>query len=323
LIQALSCLKRYPEALEVSEDAKRKGLECLQVSFETCTALLGAGLLSQAESEAEAMMGYKWIEGQAGDGGIDTHKKYVVYAQILLARGKAEKALKQCKIALKAAPEYAPGMFVLGQVLEALSRFEESRMSFEKALGDPLCRRPAILGLHRVLMGENKVAEAAKAVEKGWMDDPSDTKLWLLWKSTLERLGDVKGMLHAYRSFASRHQVTSDFLIEWGRLAMSAGENPEAIASFAEAMRVDPKCANAYFNCADLLCQLGSFPEAVRIYQAGLSLSPDYAEGWFMLGNALAKSGRVEEAQTAYLIVLEKNPEHAGAIHNLDVLQAA
>jgi tetratricopeptide (TPR) repeat protein len=88
-------------------------------------------------------------------------------------------------------------------------------------------------------------------------------------------------------------------------------------------MKLDPSYSNAYFNCGDVMYQMGLSNQAAELYRAGLSQSPDYAEGWFVLGNALSKAGRHFEAREAYETALAKAPQHDRAQHNLDLLPAA
>lgn len=323
LMQALVATKRFKDALTVSEDAKKKGLGCLQISFEACNALLSAGLLDEAMVEAREMLAYAWTEGSSGDIGIFTHKRHVLYAQILCAKGEWDAALEQCDLSMEAAPDYLPAQFVKGQVLELQGRLEEARSMFEKSTRDPACFQPAILGIYRTLASQGKIAEGAALYKQVWEMNVADVDSWLRWKHTVEETGDAKAVLSCFEAFATHHQVTAEFLVDWGRLAVAVSDTPQALKLFAEAMRQDPTCANAYFNCADLLYQMGAYTDAVQIYRAGLSQAPEHSEAMFMLGNALAKAERIEEAKSAFLAVLEKAPEHERASHNLTLLEAA
>ena len=82
---------------------------------------------------------------------------------------------------------------------------------------------------------------------------------------------------------------------------LSAGRLDEAIAGFSEALRLDPRSAQAYCGLGLAYQQLERWLEAAESFKIAEELAPDTAVGPFNLGLALAELGRPEEARRALL----------------------
>ena len=75
--------------------------------------------------------------------------------------------------------------------------------------------------------------------------------------------------------------------------------------------------AEAHYNLANILSQLGRVPEAIQQYEQALRLKPDYAEAHYDLGVALRDQGKVLEAIAHYEQALRLKPDYAEAHNNL------
>ena len=95
------------------------------------------------------------------------------------------------------------------------------------------------------------------------------------------------------------------------------GRLEEAIASYREALALDPSLDVAYNNLGNALSALGRFDEAAPIYRRALELQPANLDARYNLGVSLHSRGSLAEAIGHYRDVVAKRPDHAQAHYNL------
>ena len=104
---------------------------------------------------------------------------------------------------------------------------------------------------------------------------------------------------------------------------LSAGRLDEAIAGFSEALRLDPRSAQAYCGLGLAYQQLERWLEAAESFKIAEELAPDTAVGPFNLGLALAELDRPEEARRALLRAAALAPDDGEIRAALEVAAAA
>jgi tetratricopeptide (TPR) repeat protein len=97
------------------------------------------------------------------------------------------------------------------------------------------------------------------------------------------------------------------------------GKHGEAMAHYAEAIRVGPHFANAHYNLGVALEEHGRLAAAVEHYRAALRLYPRHARANHNLGVALWSRGALDEAAEHYAAALAIDSDYASAWHNLGV----
>ena len=102
-----------------------------------------------------------------------------------------------------------------------------------------------------------------------------------------------------------------------GNALATKGDGKAAIASFREAVRLDPDAADARYRLATLLLETGQYEEALGEFRAVLRLMPRSVEVRNNLGVALASQGRLDEAIDLFQQALVLQPEFADARRNL------
>jgi tetratricopeptide (TPR) repeat protein len=107
-----------------------------------------------------------------------------------------------------------------------------------------------------------------------------------------------------------------------GSVLEDQGKVPEAMAHYEQALRLNPDYADVHNNLGVALAQLGRMQEAVGHWEQALRLKPDLAEAHCNLANALAQSGRIQEAIGHYEQALQLNPDYVEAHNNLGIALA-
>jgi tetratricopeptide (TPR) repeat protein len=97
----------------------------------------------------------------------------------------------------------------------------------------------------------------------------------------------------------------------------------ESLQYFDKAIEINPQFAEAWYNKAIVLGEVGRYEEAITAYDTAFSINPqiEHAEAWCNKGTAFLHLGRYEEAITAYNTALSINPnlENAGVWTNIGV----
>ncbi len=108
-----------------------------------------------------------------------------------------------------------------------------------------------------------------------------------------------------------------------GLTLAAQGKLDQAIAQYAEALRLKPDLAGAHNNLGLALAAQGKLDEAIAQYTEALRLNPAYAGTQNNLGLALAAQGKLDQAVAHYTEALRLNPDLAKAQNNLGLALAA
>ena len=94
------------------------------------------------------------------------------------------------------------------------------------------------------------------------------------------------------------------------------GEIDRALKDYNEAIEIDPNLAVAYSNRGNARSQLGRYEEALADFDEAIRLNPDYPEDYNNRGNARSQLGRYEEALADFDEAIRLNPDYAIAYSN-------
>jgi predicted O-linked N-acetylglucosamine transferase (SPINDLY family)/ADP-heptose:LPS heptosyltransferase len=109
-------------------------------------------------------------------------------------------------------------------------------------------------------------------------------------------------------------QQTADDLINQGNAQEDNGQLENALASYEQAISINPNYARAYSNRGNVLQSLQRFQEAIASYDKALALKPDYAEALYNKGNALQATKSSVEAIVCYEQALSLKPDFIQAL---------
>lgn len=102
-----------------------------------------------------------------------------------------------------------------------------------------------------------------------------------------------------------------------GVICSRLGDRAEAVSCFEQALREEPRFADALNNLASTLGELGRFDDAEQCFQTLLQTVGGDAEIHYNHGNTLRQCGRSEEAVNAYKQALNLRPLYPQAYNNM------
>ena len=177
--------------------------------------------------------------------------------------GNVEGALAELREVLAATPDDDTAWFTLGMVLSSAGRWREASEALAEAVerdGDVLAAR---LAFARALEKSGKLDDAAYQLLKAQKLAPDDPR-------PLKELGAVfykKGLYDKAVQFLTRARgiAPGDARVFYALgLAQEARRDPgAAIAAYREAIKLDPKFADARKTLADLLAAMGEHEQAI------------------------------------------------------------
>jgi tetratricopeptide (TPR) repeat protein len=108
----------------------------------------------------------------------------------------------------------------------------------------------------------------------------------------------------------------ADGWFELGLKQADAGLLAEAIASWDEALKIDPNLDSVWHNRGAAFGQLGKFEEAIACFDEAINIRPEVKESWQDKAFALYQLEKFEEAIACWDKLLELAPEHYQAWYN-------
>jgi tetratricopeptide (TPR) repeat protein len=158
-------------------------------------------------------------------------------------------------------------------------------------------------------------AQAEQLIAAADPDFSSGLFLWRLGSA----LYDLECYEEAIASYDQAIAIQPDYPDAWNNrgLALSAlGQQPEAIASYDQAIKIKPDDYRAWDNRGDVFKDLKQYEAAIESYDRAIAINSEYRYPWSSRAVALMKLGRYEEAHQSFDRALNLKPDWAGALYD-------
>jgi len=171
-----------------------------------------------------------------------------------------------------------------------------------------------LLGLIAYQVGKNEIAAGliCKAIQIS-PSGPMYSNLGLVFQAQ----GKLDLAVASYSQALSLNPDYAEVYNNLGNAFYAQGKLDAAVESYHGALALKPDYAEAHNNLGVALLAQGIFDAAVESYLQALSLKPDYAEAYSNLGNALKDQGWLDEAVACYRKAFTLKPDYADAHSNL------
>jgi tetratricopeptide (TPR) repeat protein len=93
----------------------------------------------------------------------------------------------------------------------------------------------------------------------------------------------------------------------------------DAIASYDNALLINPQYSNAWYNRGNAFLTLGQYSDAITSYSNATRINPDDSDAWYNRGNAFLYLDQYNDAIASYDKALLINPGYTDARQNLEV----
>lgn len=231
--------------------------------------------------------------------------------QLVLAEGHCKKLLKQF-----------PQAFVLhnlhGNALAGQSKFKEAVSAFQKALEIDSSVAELHFNLAILLTNLNRTDEAIKAYHKTVKLNPSLTDAHYNLGTALQSQGEFAEASQAYEKAIQQQPGFFEAIANLGVCQQELGNMEAAADAYVRALNLN-KDKQLYFNLGTVLKNQGKLQDAIATYNEALALDPDYAQVHSNIGEVLRDQGRYDESVAAFNRALELDPSLPYANYSLAV----
>lgn len=163
-------------------------------------------------------------------------------------------------------------------------------------------------GLVEAELGSLAAAKAALERALGLADRPAYR---YVLGDVLERLGDRPGAIASWRQAVAVQPAFAQAHVRLGIALQESGESAQAIAHFVFAVQARPDDARAWNNLSATLLSQGNLAQAENAARRALAIDPRQANANLNLGRALLAQRRAPEAVALLKQAVESAPRHA------------
>ncbi len=137
------------------------------------------------------------------------------------------------------------------------------------------------------------------------------TGLMSLWKE------DYRSALPYFEEAVKKNPRYAEAHFQIGYCNVELGHHTEAIEAFKQIIRINPDYAMAHLGLGLAYYKLGRHTEAIESYKQAIRIKPDLAEAHYGLGMAYGELGRYTEAIESYKQAIRIKPDLAEAHYGL------
>lgn len=201
-------------------------------------------------------------------GCVDTSTEHRVRANAFLRGGDAEGAVKECDEGLGKRPDDAGLLILRGKALFELTRYDDARASYEKAIAvgkenEDSTLAEAHLGLAMIGTRQGDWAGARGHFEKLVVINDKDTTSRMNLAKACLSLGDLKCAVEQAEVAGQQRGNDETVLFTLGTVYLRAGNTKDAEATFAHICDVVPNAATCPYGLALVAAKLGDKPKAI------------------------------------------------------------
>ncbi len=186
--------------------------------------------------------------------------------------------------------EFGRNNLSLGALFFQRGYLDQAKVSFEEALRDDPASAEALYGIGSVYLNQNKNASAREMFERC-------VKLKANYPDTLP-----------------------DAWNNLGVLATREGHVDDSVASFQQALKLNPRHLLALDNLGNAYRSQKRWDDARRVLEFAIEIAPDDAEANYSLGMVFAQTGDNGKAYEHLQRALKARPDYPEALNNLGVL---
>jgi tetratricopeptide (TPR) repeat protein len=232
---------------------------------------------------------------------------YAERAELYLAKKDPKRALNDIEKALVLNPQNAHYYMIQGQILAIKGNLREAVIAFTRSiqLGNDEARpfRGNVILEKKVESQDDvqMVRDDFNHILSLYPDHPNREKM----QGILRRMDQIE-----QQSIRMASTMPAELLISEGVRYAQMGNTQNAIQNFTEAIRQNPKLAEAYNNRGAVYNKTRDFDRAIEDFTRAIKLKADYYEAYIARGQAQQAKGNLRAASEDFNYVIQHAPKN-------------
>lgn len=233
-----------------------------------------------------------------------------------------DEAIRACNQAIDNRGDLALACRTLGNVLQALGRFEEATDWQARSVQPQPDRAELLASLGTLFAQQACWTEAIAVYEQVLSLQPEHAGVcWSLSNIYACLKQPTLELQYRQRSLQLKTEwATSRNYLSLGNRFVAQNWLEEAVSTYRSVLQTEPDCIEAQHNLAVALTHQGRLDAALTAYNATLTLNPAHSPSYFGLGKVLEQQNRWQEAMTAYRQAIDVDPDCLNAVYALAAL---
>lgn len=291
-----------------------------EAAIQTLTARISA---DSADAEALALRGRLYYDNGVLDAAVDDLRRSIrldstyperwhLLADAQLDNLRSRDAVNTMIYASTRFRERMPTLLKLAEFQFIVKRYDDALATLERAGRLDKNEPEVFFMLGEVLREQDTTragqAKAIDAYERAAELDPDLVDAWM----QLGTLHEARGNSIAERYFRTATAVQRDSALPYRLLAdyyARQSKLPESVAAYDEAIRRDPRYAEALYNSGLVLLDMDSVARAARQFDLAVEVAPTYTDAHYYRGVASELLGQPGRAREAYAQALRLAPD--------------
>ncbi|HEX6544937.1 MAG TPA: FG-GAP-like repeat-containing protein [Bryobacteraceae bacterium] len=267
-------------------------------------------------SEATATADWKMLQGNTkirqlpfiGSYQLEPHRDYFKFAVAFLWEGQDEAALPYLHELVRRGSDNARIPRLIGQIYLQSGKLDEAEQYIRKALDINPEYADAWSELGSVFEARKNIAQALVCYQKALALQPGLTYVQVNAAHAAEVSGDNQKAERYYREALKSDPKNADAANGLGLMLAKQAHYDEAKQLFQRAIEDRPDFASAINNLGVLYLNTGKSDDAVAAFEYGLKVAPDEDILYLNLGRVYARQGQMERARDVMQRLLARKP---------------
>ena len=221
-------------------------------------------------------------------------------------QGLHDAALACYRNGLEIKPDFAVAHTNMGLILEAQGKLDEAIACHREAVRlEPLAAAHNNLGSALRRIGHDE--EAVSSYQAALLISPD-------FPDAHNNLGNLLFALLRYDeaaehlAMAARLRPDAEVFFNLGNVYLTQTKLHQAVDSYSQALRLDPRYADAFLNMGTALGQLGQDDRALFCFREALKIDPDSVAALYNVGELLITKGQLDESLACFHRALQADP---------------
>ncbi len=217
----------------------------------------------------------------------------------------------------KVAPDFLPGLFLLGSVNFSLGNLEQAEVQLARVVAERPGLTPARMMLVEIRLRQAESGEVMDILEPALAQQPHNARLLALAGQAALQEGDMETGRQYLTKAVAKQPDDGGLRAQLAMLYLAEGNDAQAIEELERAVESGETPGREQSMLALTYLKQKNFDEALRVAQDLITVNPDSAYSQNLLGVILGAKGDVRQARGAFDKALQLDAAFSPAALNL------